>query len=70
MLGGRVGLDEHKLKENEAIIKSFEDNYSQVLFRVHALEQSKKEYTERIETLEMSLAFAESNGQADVMRIQ
>jgi len=61
-LGGRVGLDEHKLQEFEAIIKSFEDDYSRILFRVHALEQKKKEHEERIETLEMSVAFMESNG--------
>jgi len=35
------------------MIKSFEDDYSQVLFRIHALEQSKKEYIKRIKTLEM-----------------
>jgi len=69
-LGGRVGLDEHKLQEFEAVIKSFEDDYSQILFRVHALEQKKKEYEERIETLEMSVAFTESNSAADAMRIQ
>jgi len=27
-LDGRVGLDEHKLKEHEAMIHSFEDDYS------------------------------------------
>jgi len=69
-LGGRVGLDEHKLQEHEAMIKSFEGDYSRVLFRIHALEQKKKEYEERIETLEMSVAFMESNGAADAMRIQ
>jgi len=47
-LDGRVRLDKHKLKEHEAMIQSFEDNYSRVLFRVHALEQKKKEYEERI----------------------
>ena len=69
-LGGQVGLDKHKLKENEAIIKSFKDDYSQVLFRIHALEQSKKDQAERIKTLEMGMAFVESNSQADAMRIQ
>ena len=69
-LGGHVGLDEHKLQEHETMIRSFKDDYSQVLFRIHALEQKKKEYEERIETLEMSVAFMESNGAADAMRIQ
>ena len=69
-LGGRVGLDEHKLQEHAAMIQSFEGDYSRVLFRIHALEQKKKEYEERIETLEMSMAFVESNGGADAMRIQ
>jgi len=69
-LGGRVGLDEHKLQEFEAMIRSFEGDYSRILFRIHALEQKKKEYEERIETLEMSVAFMESNGAADAMRIQ
>jgi len=52
------------------MIKSFEDDYSQVLFRIHTLEQNEKEYAKRIKTLEMGLAFAKSNGQADVLRIQ
>ena len=69
-LGGRVGLNEHKLQELEAMIWSFEGDYSQVLFRIHTLEQKKKEYEERIETLEMNVAFMESNGAADAMRIQ
>jgi len=69
-LGGRVGLDEHKLQEHEAMIKSFEGDCSRVLFRIHALEQRKKEHEERIETLEMSVAFMELNGAADAMRIQ
>jgi len=69
-LGGRVGLDEHKLQEHKAMIWSFEGDYSRVFFRIHALEQKKKDYEERIETLEMSVAFMESNGAADAMRIQ
>jgi len=52
------------------MIKSFEDDYSRVLFRIHALEQAKKEHVNRIEILEMGLAFIELNGQADMMRIQ
>jgi len=69
-LGGRVSLNKHKLQEHEAMIQSFESDYSRVLFRIHALEQKKKEYEEQIETLEMSVAFIESNSAADVMRIQ
>jgi len=69
-LGSQLGLDEHKLQEHEAMIHSFKNDYSQVLFRVHALEQKKKEYKDRIKTLEMSMAFQESNGTADAMRIQ
>jgi len=34
------------------------------------LEESKKEYAERIEQLEMSLAFTESNARVDATRIQ
>jgi len=34
------------------------------------LEQKKKEYEERIETLEMGVAFLKSNTQVDTMRIQ
>jgi len=69
-LGGRVGLDEHRILEFKTMLDSFETDYSRFLFRLHALEESKKEYTERIEQLEMSLVFAESNAGADVMRIQ
>ena len=69
-LGGRVGLDEHRMKEFKTMLDSFEIDYSQFLFRLHALEESKKEYTERIESLEMSLAFAESNAGVDATRIQ
>ena len=65
-----VSLDEHKLKEFEMTLHSFEDDYSWVLFRVHALEQKKKEYEERIEMLEMGVAFLKSNMQVDAMRIQ
>jgi len=58
------------LQEHEAMIHSFKNDYSRVLFRIHALEQKKKEYEDRIETLEMSMAFIKSNGTADAMRIQ
>ena len=54
-LGGRVGLDEHRMKEFKTMLDSFETDYSRFLFRLHALEESKKEYAERIESLEMSL---------------
>jgi len=69
-LGGRVGLDEHRMKEFETMLGSFETDYSRFLFRLHALEESKKEYAKRIEQLEMSLAFAESNAGVDAVRIQ
>jgi len=69
-LGGRVGLDEHRMKEFKTMLDSFETDYSRFLFRLHALEESKKEYAERIESLEMSLAFAESNAGVDATRIQ
>ena len=64
-LGGRVGLDEHKLKEHEEMIKSFEDDYSKVLFRVHELEQGRKAQLNLIEALQMDDAFYESNGAVD-----
>jgi len=69
-LGGRVRLDEHCMKEFKTMFDSFETDYSRFLFRLHALEESKKEYAERIEQLEMSLAFAESNAGVDATRIQ
>jgi len=69
-LGGRVGLDEHRMKEFKTMLDSFETDYSRFLFRLHALEESKKEFAERIESLEMSLAFAESNAGVDATRIQ
>jgi len=52
------------------MIQSFKADYSRVLFRIHALEQKKREHKDRIEMLEMSMAFVESNGAADAMRIQ
>jgi len=69
-LGGQVGLDEHQMKEFKTMLDSFEMDYSRFLFRLHALEESKKEYAKRIKALEMGLAFAESNAGADAMRIQ
>jgi len=69
-LSSRVGLDKHQILEFKTMLDSFETDYSRFLFRLHALEESKKEYTERIEALEMSLAFAESNAGVDAMRIQ
>jgi len=69
-LGGRVGLDEHKLKEHEAMIKSFEDDYSKVLFRVHELEQGRRAQLNLIESLQMDVAFFESNSAVDTQRIE
>jgi len=69
-LGGRVGLDEHKLKEHKEMIHSFEDDYSNVLFRVYELEQGRKAQLNLIEALQMDIAFYESNSTVDVQRIQ
>jgi len=69
-LGGRVGLDEHKLKEHEAMIHSFEDDYVKVLFCIHELEQGRKAQLNLIEALQMDVAFYESNSAVDVQRIQ
>jgi len=60
-LGGRVGLDEHKLEGHEAMIKSFEDDYSKILFRVHELEQGRRAQLNLIESLQTDVAFYESN---------
>ena len=58
------------MKEFKTMLDSFETDYSRFLFRLHTLEESKKEFAERIESLEMSLAFAESNAGVDATRIQ
>jgi len=70
MLGGQVGLDEHKLKEHEEMIQSFESDYSRVLFRIHALEQGRKSQMDLIEALQMDLAFHEPNSSVDTQRLQ
>jgi len=69
-LGGRVGLDEHKLEGHEAMIKSFEDDYSKVLFRVHELEQGRRAQLNLIESLQTDVAFFESNSAVDAQRIE
>ena len=70
VLGGRVSLDEHKLKEHEAMIKSFEDDYEKVLFRIHKLEQGRKAQMNLIDALQMEVTFFESNSGAAAQRIQ
>ena len=69
-LGGQVGLDERKLMEHETMIRSFEDDYSKVLFRVHELEQGRKAQMNLIESLQTDVAFYESNSAVDAQRIK
>jgi len=52
------------------IYKIFKRGFLHDSKRADTLEESKKEFAERIESLEMSLAFAESNAGVDVTRIQ
>ena len=63
-------MDEHKLKEREAMIHSFEDDYSKVLFRIHKLEQGRKVQLNLIEALQMDITFYESNSTVDAQRVQ
>ena len=69
-LGGRVGLDEHRLEGHKAMIKSFEDDYSKVLFRVHELEQGRRAQLNLIESLQTDIAFYELNSTVDAQRIE
>jgi len=69
-LGGWVSLDEHKLKEHEAMIHSFEDDYSKILFRIHELEQGRRAQLNLIESLQTDVAFYESNSAVDAQRIE
>jgi len=52
------------------MIRSFEDDYSKVLFRIHKLEQGRKAQINLIEALQMDVAFFESNSAVDTQRIQ
>jgi len=52
------------------MIKSFEDDYSKVLFRIHELEQGRKAQLNLIESLQMDIAFFKSNSAVDAQRIE
>lgn len=67
-------LFHHGFEMAESVIDSDHSQFFNSVVRLTEENKKLKElvegYKERIETLEMGLAFANSNGQADAMRIQ